>query len=88
MEIPGIARRWWDKIIQAVNRLLRSGTEAAAATGEAAASGDAPAEEGELAKAATAETAENSRGGQSGLRKLLPRRRRPQSRSRGHARRQ
>src|ERR1700687_1589983 len=61
MEIPGIGEKMVDKIYQAVNRFYEGGTEAAAATGEAAASGEAPAEEGEApAEAATAETAENS----------------------------
>jgi transcription termination/antitermination protein NusA len=61
MEIPGIGEKMVDKIYQAVNRFYEGGTEAAAATGEAVASGEAPAEEGEApAEAATAETAENS----------------------------
>ena len=62
MEIPGIGEKMVDKIYQAVNRFYEGGAEAAAATGEAAASGEAPAEEGEAAvgaeaEAATAETA-------------------------------
>jgi N utilization substance protein A len=64
MEIPGIGEKMVDKIYQAVNRFYEGGAEAAAATGEAVASGEAPAEEGEAAvgaeaeaEAATAETA-------------------------------
>src|SRR5713101_6263972 len=59
MEIPGIGEKMVDKIYQAVNRFYEGGAEAAAATGEAAASGEAPVEEGEAAapEAATAETA-------------------------------
>jgi transcription termination/antitermination protein NusA len=61
MEIPGIGEKMVDKIYQAVNRFYEGGTEAAPATAEAAASGEAPAEEGEAApEAATSETAENS----------------------------
>src|SRR3989442_13418026 len=65
MEIPGIGEKMVDKIYQAVNRFYEGGAEAAAATGEAAASGESPAEEGEAAsaeatEAATAETAESS----------------------------
>jgi len=33
------AKRWWDKSYQAVNRFYEGGAEAAAANGEAAASG-------------------------------------------------
>src|SRR6202047_5392267 len=62
MEIPGIGEKMVDKIYQAVNRFYEGGAEAAAATGEAVASGEAPAEEGEAAvgaeaEAGTAETA-------------------------------
>jgi N utilization substance protein A len=57
MEIPGIGEKMVDKIYQAVNRFYEGGAEAAAATGEAAASGEAPAEEGEAASAAEAEAA-------------------------------
>jgi N utilization substance protein A len=57
MEIPGIGEKMVDKIYQAVNRFYEGGTEAAAATGDAAASAEAPAEEGD---AETAETAEAS----------------------------
>ncbi len=65
MEIPGIGEKMVDKIYQAVNRFYEGGTEAAAATGEAAAGTEAPVEEGEAAveaaaEGATAETAENS----------------------------
>ncbi len=67
MEIPGIGEKMVDKIYQAVNRFYEGGAEAAAATGEAAASGEAPAEaveapaaEGEASGEAAAETAENS----------------------------
>jgi transcription termination/antitermination protein NusA len=61
MEIPGIGEKMVDKIYQAVNRFYEGGAEAAAATGEATASGETPAEEGEApVEAATAETAENS----------------------------
>jgi N utilization substance protein A len=69
MEIPGIGEKMVDKIYQAVNRFYEGGTEAAAATGEAGASGEAPVEEGEVAaeaaaeapaEGATAETAGNS----------------------------
>src|SRR5467141_3036426 len=76
MEIPGIGEKMVDKIYQAVNRFYEGGTEAAAATGEAAASTEAPAEVAEAGgetpveeaeavteaptEGATAETAENS----------------------------
>src|SRR5258708_12229303 len=61
MEIPGIGEKMVDKIYQAVNRFYEGATEAAAATGEATASGDAPAEEGQAAaEAATVETAKDS----------------------------
>src|SRR6266849_945307 len=58
MEIPGIGEKMVDKIYQAVNRFYETGTEAAATTGEAAASEEAPVEEGEAA--AEAPAAENS----------------------------
>jgi N utilization substance protein A len=54
MEIPGIGEKMVDKIYQAVNRFYEGGTEAAAATGEAAAA-EAPAEEGGAAAVETAE---------------------------------
>jgi N utilization substance protein A len=65
MEIPGIGEKMVDKIYQAVNRFYESGSEAAAATGEAAAGmetetaadAEAPAEPGEAAAAETAEAA-------------------------------
>jgi N utilization substance protein A len=62
MEIPGIGEKMVDKIYQAVNRFYEGGTEAAAATGEAAAGGEAAVEEGEAASEAAAEApaAENS----------------------------
>jgi len=65
MEIPGIGEKMVDKIYQAVNRFYEGGTESAAATGEVAAGGEAPAEEGEAAaeaaaEGAAAETVENS----------------------------
>src|SRR5712672_2022605 len=61
MEIPGIGEKMVDKIYQAVNRFYESGTDAAAATGEAGASAEAVAEEGETAAEASAEeTAENA----------------------------
>jgi transcription termination/antitermination protein NusA len=72
MEIPGIGEKMVDKIYQAVNRFYEGGAEAAAATGEAAASTEAPAtaaeaggetsvEEAEApAEVATPETEENS----------------------------
>jgi N utilization substance protein A len=59
MEIPGIGEKMVDKIYQAVNRFYESGTEAAATTGEAAASAEAPSEVGEAAaQTAPTETAE------------------------------
>jgi len=58
MEIPGIGEKMVDKIYQAVNRFYEGGTEAAAATGEAAAATAAPAEEGEASTAEITETAE------------------------------
>jgi N utilization substance protein A len=67
MEIPGIGEKMVDKIYQAVNRFYEGGAEAAPATSEVAASGEATAEEGAVtvegeapAEAAAAETAENS----------------------------
>ncbi|HET8924239.1 MAG TPA: transcription termination factor NusA [Candidatus Acidoferrum sp.] len=63
MEIPGIGEKMVDKIYQAVNRFYESGTETAAATGEAtatgeeAASAETPAEEAEASTEA-AETQE------------------------------
>jgi N utilization substance protein A len=54
MEIPGIGEKMVDKIYQAVNRFYEGGTEAAASTGEPAASEEAPATESEAsAEAAT-----------------------------------
>jgi len=61
MEIPGIGEKMVDKIYQAVNRFYEGGTEAAAATDEAARSGEAPAEEGQAAAAAEAATAETAK---------------------------
>jgi N utilization substance protein A len=58
MEIPGIGEKMVDKIYQAVNRFYESGTEAAAATGEAAAGTEAPAQESEAAIVEAAETSE------------------------------
>jgi N utilization substance protein A len=67
MEIPGIGEKMVDKIYQAVNRFYESGTEAAAATGEAGEGAEAPAEEGEAGvEAATAEPAENSEAAEAG----------------------
>src|SRR5207249_811262 len=60
MEIPGIGEKMVDKIYQAVNRFYESGAEAAAATGEAAASGEAPAEEAAAEAGAEGETAESA----------------------------
>jgi N utilization substance protein A len=62
MEIPGIGEKMVDKIYQAVNRFYEGGTEATGAAGEAAASGEAPAEEVEAAanEEATAEEGEAS----------------------------
>ena len=66
MEIPGIGEKMVDKIYQAVNRFYESSTEGAAATGEGAASAEAPAAETEEAAAAEAteateaEAAENT----------------------------
>jgi N utilization substance protein A len=63
MEIPGIGEKMVDKIYQAVNRFYESGTETAAATGEAtatdeeAASPETPVEEAEASTEA-AETQE------------------------------
>src|ERR1700674_548368 len=61
MEIPGIGEKMVDKIYQAVNRFYEGGAEAAAATGEAAASEEAPAEENEAAAAAEAATSETAK---------------------------
>jgi N utilization substance protein A len=58
MEIPGIGEKMVDKIYQAVNRFYEGGTEAAAATGEAAASEETPVEEGEAPAAENSETVE------------------------------
>jgi N utilization substance protein A len=58
MEIPGIGEKMVDKIYQAVNRFYESGTEAAAATPEAAAGTEAPAQESEAAIVEAAETSE------------------------------
>src|SRR3979411_2905449 len=59
LEIPGIGEKMVDKIYQAVNRFYEGGAETAAATGEAAASAEAPAEEGQAApEAATADSSE------------------------------
>jgi N utilization substance protein A len=61
MEIPGIGEKMVDKIYQAVNRFYEGGTEAAAATGEAGAGTEVPAEAGETpVETAAVETAENS----------------------------
>jgi N utilization substance protein A len=65
MEIPGIGEKMVDKIYQAVNRFYESGAEAAAATGEVAAGGEAAAEVGEAAAEAAAETAENAAAGEA-----------------------
>jgi len=51
MEIPGIGEKMWTKIYQAVNRFLQKADRGRCRYGRAAASGDAPAEEGEAAKA-------------------------------------
>src|SRR5258705_6830467 len=67
MEIPGIGEKMVGKIYQAVNRFYEGGTEAAAATGEAAASGGAPAEEGEAASAAEAEAATAAAASEAGV---------------------
>jgi transcription termination/antitermination protein NusA len=68
MEIPGIGEKMVDKIYQAVNRFYESGTESAAATGEAAAGtepvadAETPAEALDAAAGAeeTAESAETA----------------------------
>jgi N utilization substance protein A len=72
MEIPGIGEKMVDKIYQAVNRFYESGTEAAPAAEEGAASTEAPAGEGEAATAeqteavAGAEAAEAGEAGEAG----------------------
>ncbi len=58
MEIPGIGEKMVDKIYQAVNRFYEGGTEAAAATGEAAASAEAPATESEASGEAATDAGE------------------------------
>src|SRR5882757_4566547 len=65
MEIPGIGEKMVDKIYQAVNRFYEGGTEAATATGEAAGSGEAPAEEDQAAAAAEAATAETAKASET-----------------------
>jgi N utilization substance protein A len=60
MEIPGIGEKMVDKIYQAVNRFYEGGGEAAATTGEAVESTDAPSAEGEAAPAENTEGAETA----------------------------